>query len=122
MKAVLIVGHGSREQGFAAAMEKVAKSIKKNTRFDFVSCAYLEVSPPSIPEGIERLVRKGAREIRVLPYFLLTGKHVRRHIPEIVAEARRKFKARAKIILCPYLGFDKAIVSLVKQRLDEREE
>ena len=120
-RAALIVGHGSREKGFQAAMQKVAKALEKSGRYGCVACAYLEVASPSISQGIERLVRKGAGEIRVLPYFLLTGKHVKCHIPEIVAEAQKKFKGRAKIILCPYLGFDEKIVSLVKRRLRERE-
>ncbi len=114
---VLLVGHGSREKGFQAAMWKVAKALEKSARYDCVACAYLEVTSPSIFKGIERLVRKGAAEIRVLPYFLLTGQHVKRHIPQIVAEARKKFKSRVKIILCPYLGFDSKIVDVVKKRL-----
>jgi len=115
--AVLLVGHGSREKGFQAAMWKVAKALQKSGRYDCVACAYLEVTTPSISQGIDRLVRKGAGEIHVLPYFLLVGKHVKRHIPEIIAEARKKFKSRVKIILCPYLGFDPKIVDVVKKRL-----
>ena len=116
-KAALIVGHGSRRRGFQAAMKKVAASLLKGSAYVRVDCAYLEVNRPSILEGIERLVKQGATEVRVLPYFLLTGKHVTRDIPEIISAARRRFRDRAKIILCPYMGFDKKLVLLAKQRL-----
>ena len=115
--AVLLVGHGSKTRGFDHAMQRVAKALRKKKDFFSVRCAFLEVAAPSIPEGIAQAVEKGAKEVRVLPYFVLTGKHVTRDIPNIVAEASRKYRGHAKIILCPYLGFDEKIVSVVKKRL-----
>ena len=100
-------------------MKKVAEALIKERRFGEVICAYLEITKPSIPEAIDGAVKGGASEIRVLPYFLLTGKHVTRHIPQIVARARRKHKNRVKILLCPYLGYHEKIVSVVKQRIWE---
>ena len=116
-KAVIIVGHGSREKGFQGAMKKVASNLRKDGRFGEVFCAYLEITAPSIEQAIERCVEKKACQIRVLPYFLLTGRHVNSHIPEIVSVARKKYAKDVKIILCPYLGYDETIVSLAKKRI-----
>ena len=115
--SVLLVGHGSKAAGFDAAMQKVAKSLRREKVYREVLCAFLEVSPPSIPDAIEALVQKGACEVRVLPYFVLSGKHVTRDIPRIVSEAARKHRGRARVALCPYLGYHPDIVSVVKQRL-----
>lgn len=116
----MLVGHGSKARGFDAAMRRVASALRKDPRYQKVLCAFLEVSSPSIPEAVSACVRQGAREVRVLPYFVLTGKHVIRDIPEIVREAARFHRGSARIVLCPYLGFDARIVAVVKQRIKER--
>ena len=100
-------------------MRRVAAGLRRDGRYDPVLCAYLSVTPPSIEQVIDRLVRGGAGDIRVLPYFVLTGKHVSRHIPAIVRAARKKYRGVAKISLCPYLGYHDKLVSVVKQRIGE---
>jgi len=85
--------------------------------FRDVHCAYLEINFPSIPEAVRRAVRRGARDIRVLPYFILAGNHVRKDIPRIVRLEARRWKRKAKIRLCPYLGYHEKIVSVVKERI-----
>ena len=114
--AAVIVGHGSKLKGFDAALRKVTRDVRRDKRFFLVQHAYLAINAPSIPEAIRQCARKGAKEIRVLPYFLLSGKHIILHIPRIVSEARKSFPG-VKIILCPYLGYDAALVALVKKRL-----
>ena len=96
-------------------MRRVAAKLRGGP-FREVRCAYLEINRPSIPEAIRLSARRGAREIRVLPYFVLSGRHVVEHIPEIICHARKK-NPGVRIKLCPYLGYDKRIVDVVKDRL-----
>ncbi len=120
-KAIVLIGHGSRVPGFARPMQRLARALKKEQRGSAqVLCAYLEITRPSIPEAVAVCVRQGAREIKLLPYFLLEGAHVERDIPRIASAARRKHRARARIVLCPYLGYHEKILAVVKQRLKER--
>ena len=100
-------------------MQKVAARIRKEEHFSNVLCAYLEIASPSIQEAIQFCVEKKSKEIRILPYFVLTGRHVRSHIPEIANEARKKYGNSVKIVLCPYLGYDDNIVILAKKRILE---
>ena len=115
--AVVLVGHGSKTRGFDTAMRQVVLALKRGRIFNEVRCAFLEAAEPSIPDAIDRCVERGAREVRVLPYFVLTGKHVTRDIPKIIAQAVKCHRNRAKIVLCPYLGYHSKIVSVVKERL-----
>ncbi len=117
--SVVLVGHGSRARGFDAAMERVAATLRRGRFFGEVCCAFLEAAQPSIPDAINRCVERGAREVRVLPYFVLTGKHVLQDIPRMVHEASRRHADNAQIILCPYLGYHAKIVSVVKQRIGQ---
>ena len=117
--AVVLAGHGSKTRGFDAAMGQVAAALRRRRTFGEVCCAFLEAAEPSIPEAINRCVDRGARQVRVLPYFVLTGKHVLYDIPQIVREASRRHANKAEIILCPYLGYHPKLVSVVKQRIHE---
>lgn len=118
-KAVIIVGHGSRQKGFGRAMEGIARGIRRDKRYSLVVCAYLEITSPGLEEAIDRCARQKFTEIRILPYFLLTGRHVRAHIPDLARRVRQKYGTKIKIVLCPYLGFDPALVSLAKKRILE---
>ena len=116
---MILVGHGSRQPGFDGAMKSVAESLKKDRRFSHVLCAFLEINSPSISEAIAACVQKKCRQIRILPYFLLTGRHTQSDIPRIVNEEKKKYGARARIVLCPYLGFDPKIAAVAKKRILE---
>lgn len=116
-KAAVIVSHGSKAKNFDKDLKRLIGKIRRGGEFNAVVSAYLEINSPSIPEAIDACVRKGAREVRVLPYFLLSGRHVTEHIPAIVAGSRRTHKKKARIILCPYLGFHEKIVFVAKERL-----
>ena len=100
-------------------MKKVALSLARSGRYREVRRAYLSLNRPSIDSAIASCVKRGARDVRVLPYFVLTGKHVMRHIPEIVRASAQEHRKKAKVVLCPYLGYDNRLVSLAQKRLKE---
>ncbi len=116
--AVVLVGHGSRARGFDTALRRVAQRLRRTSPpGEAVACAYLEIAPPALPEVIDELVRRGARRVSVVPYFLQAGLHVRRDIPAAVRAARSRYRGRAVIALKPYLGYDARIAAVVRDRL-----
>lgn len=52
-----------------------------------VTAAHMEIAPPSIAEGVDRLVAAGATEIVALLYFLSDGRHSQEDVPHLLAEA-----------------------------------
>lgn len=105
MRSLLLVAHGSRREasneeirGLTAALAGQARD-----RFGRVSCAFLEIAEPSIPDGIEEEVRAGASEVVVLPYFLSAGRHVAEDIPEEV-RSKQAEHPEVRIRIAPYLG------------------
>ena len=117
--AVVLVGHGSKAARFDGAMKRVALRLRRGP-YRSVRCAYLEITSPSIPDAVRDAVEKGALEVRILPYFVLSGRHIREDIPRIVSLEKNRWKGRAKIVLCPYLGFDERLVGVVRDRLHGR--
>ena len=115
--AVVLVGHGSRFPDFDSPLKKIRRTLLKEARFKEVRLAYLEINSPSIPEAVRRCVENGAKQVNILPYFVLGGNHVEKHIPKIVADIQKEHKKNARIFLCSYLGFHEKIAEVVKERL-----
>ncbi len=91
MKAVLLVSHGSRSSKTKEEVIELVKVLKFKTGVDVFEFAFLEIESPSIPEGLEICVQKGAKQIVVLLNFLNSGRHVNNDIPAIVQEAKAKY-------------------------------
>lgn len=64
--------------------------------------AFLEFATPTLEESILSCVDKGADEIVISPYFLASGNHVTRDIPQVV-----------KIKLKEHLGSSSDMVRLL---------
>ena len=72
MKALIILAHGSRRKESNDEIITLANNVRElaGEEYDMVSYAYLEVVPPSLPEAIDETIVKGARQIKVMPFFL----------------------------------------------------
>ena len=91
MKAVLLISHGSHSRKTKEEVASLVAELKNDSGVAIFEYAFLEIESPSIPEGIDICVKKGAREIIVLLNFLNSGKHVDADIPRIVKEAGIKY-------------------------------
>lgn len=104
MKSLLIVAHGSRRQASNDEVRQLAECISKQTEeFDFVHSGFLELADPSIPQGLEDCIAKGAKEVVVMPYFLAAGRHVVEDIPAEVDPIIEKYP-QIQITITPHLG------------------
>ena len=114
MKALLIVAHGSRRKDSNDEVRRLANRIRENSgpAFDFVLCAFLEISSPQVDSAITDLIIDGATEITVFPHFLSAGTHVANDIPRIIGEERANHPAVHFDIL-PHLGALQGIRSLI---------
>lgn len=120
MQALLLVAHGSRREASNEEVFKLAKIIGSHSEqpFGCVHAAFLELAEPSIPMGIHRCVAEGATDVRVLPYFLNTGRHVAEDIPHEVDIARAELPS-VNIELLPHIGAGPAMIDLLIQKATE---
>jgi sirohydrochlorin ferrochelatase len=85
MEAVLYICHGSRvQEASAQAISFVKKCMKTNGFQGIQEYSFLELSEPSIEEGFQKCVEKGATIIHVIPVLLLTAAHAKKDIPEVL--------------------------------------
>jgi len=105
MKSLLLVAHGSRRAESNAEIAVVAKSLSDRVQGHYAQTghAFLELAQPSIPDGIDELVKNGATEITILPYFLSAGRHVHEDVPEIVNLKQKQYND-VKLHIAPYIG------------------
>lgn len=89
--AYLLIAHGTRDKEGENAFFKFVEEFQRTFPGRKVEPAFLELSRPSISEGIEACVKGGAREIFVLPLMLFPGRHISQDIPLEIQSAKKRF-------------------------------
>lgn len=87
-RGIILLAHGSRDPQWRDPIEAVAAQVRLREPGTPVSCAYVELCPPSLPEAATNLIAAGARHIRVFPLFFGIGKHAREDLPLLVERVR----------------------------------
>jgi sirohydrochlorin ferrochelatase len=104
MQALLVIAHGSRR---VASNQEILDLVEilaaKTTHYITIQAAFLELANPSISEGIDFCVKKGATEVIVLPYFLSAGRHVSEDIDNALAPKREEYP-QLTITIKPHIG------------------
>jgi len=117
-RAVILIGHGSRAAGADDDMERIAECLRRAAGDGIVALCRMSGHGTSFGEVFERCVRQGAKTVTVIPYFLHFGVHLRQDIPEMLREAVAKHP-EVRLVLGKHLGYDDALVALVKKRIGE---
>ncbi|WP_332630555.1 sirohydrochlorin chelatase [Halalkalibacter flavus] len=119
MKAVLLVGHGSRDP---EGNEQVRKMIDELTsQLDsslLVETCFLEFEKPTIEQGIQACVEKGAASVYVIPLMLLAAGHSKIHIPAAIDEAKKKYPHVQFTYGRPF-GIHEETMEICKSRLED---
>lgn len=73
--AVVLVGEGSMDPAANAEIHRVSRLFWETYAYDFmtVETAFVSLTPPGVPGGLERCRRLGARRVIVVPYLLFAG-------------------------------------------------
>jgi sirohydrochlorin ferrochelatase len=117
MKSLLLVAHGSRRTESNDAVQQLVSKLKlksADSGFDDIAYAFLELTQPSIADGVKTLVDAGSTQIVVMPYFLAPGVHVVDDLPELIDEAREVYPS-VSFAVTPHLGEVDGMISLILQ-------
>ncbi|GAA4078500.1 sirohydrochlorin chelatase [Nonomuraea soli] len=73
--AIVLVGEGSTDPAANAEVHRVSRLFWETHGYDYmtVETAFVSLTPPGVPGGLERCRRLGARRVIVLPYLLFAG-------------------------------------------------
>ena len=114
-KALIIVAHGSRKASSNEEVMSLGDKVESllGEHYTYVMTAFLEFTSPLLEESILSCVEKGANEIVILPYFLASGNHVTRDIPEVV-EKMQALHPKVKMVLQEHIGSASGMVTLLR--------
>lgn len=112
--ALILVAHGSRKGSSNEEVKSLTEKLEAlvGQKYALVTAAFLEFAEPSLEEGMLSCIEKGASEIIILPYFLASGNHVTRDIPEAVQKIQASYP-QVKITLKEHIGSASGMVSLL---------
>jgi sirohydrochlorin cobaltochelatase len=115
--AVLVVGRGSSDPDANSDLAKICRIFFESRPYPLVEPAFVSLTPPNVPVGLDRLKRLGARRIVVFSYFLFTGvleERIRRQSEEFAAD-----NPSLVVRYAGYLGPDELVVDLLLERYRE---
>lgn len=116
MQGILIVAHGSRAKQTLQTMEAVADMVRKGLPKAIIQVGYMEFCEVNIEKGLSLLLAQGVTDIRVVPYFLFDGIHIREDIPAELA-AFQQAHPQVRISIAPSLGPDKRLAEILVERI-----
>lgn len=109
---LVIIDHGSKRREANDMIHDVVKSVQEQNPDIIVSGAHMELAEPTIEDGINKCLQKGAKEIFAQPFMLSPGRHVTKDIPEIVLEIAKKHPS-IPIKIGSFLGLNKSIAKII---------
>jgi precorrin-8X/cobalt-precorrin-8 methylmutase len=115
--AVVVIGHGSRSPEAKVEFLEVTNGLAARMPHACVLPAFMELAEPSFEQAVSEAVASGASRILVVPCFLFYGNHLKKDIPELVAETGAKFPA-VEFVIARHLGPDPRIEDVLAARID----
>jgi len=114
MTALLIISHGSRRAASNEEVFRLTDELRKNSgaKLPLTACAFLEITGSKVQEAVDKLVARGATEIRVFPHFLAAGLHTARDVPRELETAGARHPG-ITFTLLPHLGALPGLPSLI---------
>jgi sirohydrochlorin cobaltochelatase len=85
-RGILLFAHGARDPRWAEPFDDVARRVRQRDPALSVRLAFLEFMTPSLREAGQALAESGCTRVDVVPLFLGAGGHVRKDLPELLAE------------------------------------
>lgn len=116
MKGILIAAHGSRAKATEEAMEQMATLVRTRLPEEIIEVGYMEFCEKTIVGGLENLAKQGVTEIKVVPYFLFEGIHIRQDIPEEIAKFTVS-NPNVKVEMGKILGVDERLADILVDRI-----
>ena len=120
MSALLIVGHGTRDNEGAGEFRKFVRRVEARAvergAADAVAGGFIELSPPPLKDAVAGLVEAGHRNLTAVPLILLAAGHAKGDIPAALARERDRHPGVRTEYARP-LGPHPVILDLLRQRL-----
>lgn len=117
MEAILYVAHGTRMKNGEETSIQFIRKIQKIMPNVMQEIAFIEISTPTIPQGLEKCIKAGATRITLIPMLLFSAQHNKKDIPFLVSTIEEKFPF-VEIIIKQAIGIQKLLIETVCQQIE----
>ena len=114
--ALVALAHGSRDPRSAATIQALVGEVRAMRPDLRIEPAFLDLSRPSFPAVVKKLVRAGFEEIVVVPLLLTEAHHAKVDVPAAIAAVEadhENLKVRASNIL----GLESIFLEVLDRRM-----
>lgn len=115
---VIILSHGSRSPEAQITLQKIKDLVVSMSNYDAVEGASLQFNQPDLPAVLAEMAGRGMNRVIVMPLFLYMGMHMKRDIPEILADQRNLYPDM-QIDMTANIGVDIKLAEIVLNRIKE---
>lgn len=91
--ALILFAHGARDPEWARPVEAVAAQLRVLFPARSVRVAFLEFLTPTLDEAVTSLIneKRTAPVLDILPFFIAQGGHLRKELPEMLADLKQRY-------------------------------
>ena len=118
--AVMICGHGSRDDAAIEEFNQLAGHLSKRLPDFDVESGFLEFATPVIRTGLDKLKDRGAERIVCVPGMLFAAGHVKNDLPSEVNNFGAE-NPNIEMIFARELAIDLKLLEAAKQRIEAAE-
>ncbi|GAB3485271.1 sirohydrochlorin chelatase [Marinomonas epiphytica] len=114
---LVVVGRGTSDTSANAEAAKLTRIVNENMGFGWADTVYSGVTYPSVGVGLEKLLKLGFKRIVVAPYFLFTGRLIKRiqgYVDKVAQE-----NSHVEFIQTPYLNDHPKVIDAFQNRVEE---
>ncbi len=117
-KAVIILGHGSRAEEAKRVFNEIVDKIKNKVEYDLIKGAAMELAEPDLAETVNQVVKKGAKEIIIVPLFLFPGVHIQKDIPNSIVKLEKQYPD-VEFKVGESIGADERLAEIMADRINK---
>ena len=86
--AVILFAHGARDPEWARPLRQVQAVLSEAQPATHYALCFLEFMSPDLQQAAAECIAAGATRIVVVPLFIAQGGHLKRELPEMLAQLR----------------------------------
>lgn len=116
--ALLLVGHGTRDEDGAEAFRSFVGELGKHSPRTPVAGGFIELSPPPLADTVEELTAAGVTDFAAVPLMLVSAGHAKGDIPAALSREKERHPGISYTYGRP-LGPHPALLSVLERRVDE---
>lgn len=114
---LIIVDHGSKRSESNDMLEQFVGKFAEASRYPIVEAAHMELAEPSIATAFSNCIKRGAKHVIVVPYFLGPGRHWDFDIPALTGAAAEEHEDVTYQVADP-IGLHPKMMDIIRDRAD----